>query len=226
MISVGGSTVFPDEGINIKFLSEFNKFIRKKLAQDKNLRFFIMVGGGHVGREYQYAARQIIGKVKDEDLDWLGIHGTRINAHLVRTILKDIAQKRIIDIYDEKHKLENKRVIVCSGWRPGWSTDYDMTLLAKEVEAKKAFCLCNVKMVYDRDPRLFPKAKPIPKMSWDEYLNMIGDWWVPTRQVPFDPFAAKLAKEIGFEVVILKGENIKNLEKAFQDQEFIGTTIK
>ena len=37
-------------------------------------------------------------RVTDEDKDWIGIHATRLNAHLLRTIFRDVADPVVIDI--------------------------------------------------------------------------------------------------------------------------------
>jgi uridylate kinase len=43
--------------------------------------------------------------------------------------------------------------------------------------------------------------------------------------VPFDPIAAKKARELELKVVIMKGNNFENLENYFAGKEFVGTTI-
>lgn len=225
IISVGGSVIYPDEGINIKFLKEFSNFVRSEIAANKKQRFFIMVGGGHVNREYQYAAEQVIGHIKLDDLDWIGIHATVLNAQLVRMVFRDIARPQIIDQYDKRYVLGKDRVIVCAGWRPGWSTDYDMVLLAKQFNVNKVFCLSNVQAIYEKDPKLFPDAKPITKLTWSDYRDMIGDYWTPKRQLPFDPVAARLAQQINLTVIFVHGRDIANLKVALESNDFKGTTI-
>ena len=56
----------------------------------------LVVGGGALARQFQDAAG-IVTKVNDEDKDWIGIHSTRLNAHLLRTIFRDVADPVIID---------------------------------------------------------------------------------------------------------------------------------
>ena len=43
---------------------------------------------------------------------------------------------------------------------------------------------------------------------------------------PFDPVAAKKAQDLGLKVIVLKGSNFENLEKFFDNKEFIGTVIE
>ena len=46
ILSVGGSLIVPNGGINITFLSKFNSFIREQLANHPNRQFFFVIGGG------------------------------------------------------------------------------------------------------------------------------------------------------------------------------------
>ena len=82
VISVGGSLVVRNT-INIEFLSSFKRFIESHIAH--GFRFVIVVGGGKTARNYIDAANVLEGLTR-EDLDWLGIHATRLNGHLLRTI--------------------------------------------------------------------------------------------------------------------------------------------
>lgn len=223
-ISIGGSVLYPDEGMNQKFLAQFNQLIRKQIAETKR-RFFIMVGGGHIGREYQYAGRLVIGTIAPNDLDWLGIHGTRMNGHLLRTIFKDIAYDHVLSEYDEPFKTNGKRIMICAGWKPGWSTDYDMVYLSNKLKIHQGLCLINVPKIYEKDPALFPKSKAFDHLNWKEYRKMIGDWWDPLRQLPFDPHAAKLADTTDFKVTFLLGTDIANAQNALDGKPFKGTTI-
>lgn len=223
ILSLGGSLIVPNGGINTKFLKEFNKFIRKKVAEGR--RFFIVAGGGSTTRHYQGAGKEILGRITKDDLDWLGIHATRLNAHLLRTIFKDIAHPRIIDHYDEQYPRLVETVVIAAGWKPGWSTDYDAVLLARDYGATTVINLSNVEMVYTKDPRKFADAQPIEKTSWPYFRDLVGRRWTPGMNVPWDPIAAGEAEKIGLTVIILKGDDLTNLERLFSGNKFKGTVI-
>ena len=225
IMSIGGSLVVPNGGIDTTFLSKLNEFIRKKLTENKQRQFFLVVGGGATARHYRDAGKKVIGHLAEEDLDWLGIHATRLNAHLIRTIFRDIAHPKIIEHYEEKMEAAQP-VVVASGWKPGWSTDYDAVMLCEMYEAKTVINLSNITQVYDKDPKQFPDAKPIDKISWDEFRKLVGDKWSPGMNAPFDPVASKKAQELGVKVVVLSGSNFENLENYFAGKEFVGTVIE
>jgi len=224
ILSLGGSLVVPAGGINSKFLINFNKFIRRHVKKGK--RFFIVCGGGRTARDYIDGAVGVLGKdITDWDCDWLGIHATRINAHLIRTIFQDIAYPRIIDKYDRKYDVGDYSVVVGSGWKPGWSTDYDAVVLGKQYGAKYIINLSNIDTVYTKDPKKFKDAMPIEQTNWKFFCSLVGDKWSPGLSAPFDPIASKLAKKSNQVVIILNGEDLNNLEKMFKGEKFKGTVI-
>ncbi len=226
IISLSGSLVAPNGGIATEFLIKFNRFIRDQLALDSRRQFFIAIGGGSVARHYIEAGNKILGhELTVDDLDWLGIHATRLNAHLVRTIFRDIAHPVIIDDYNIIRKA-SESVIVASGWRPGWSTDYCGILLCEDYGERTMLNLGMLDRLYDRDPNKHANPTPIDNISWEKFREMVGESWTPGLHVPFDPVASRKAQELGVKVIIMKGDNFDNLEKYFKQEKFVGTVIE
>lgn len=220
IFSVGGSLIVP-HGIDTRFLKDFRKLILKHV-HDKY--FILIAGGGRTARQYQDAAKAMH-KLTDEDADWLGIHSTRLNAHLVRTIFKEYSDPRII--FDPSKKLLIKKpVYVAAGWKPGCSTDYDAVLLAENVGAKAIINLSNTNYVYDKDPKKHSDAKVIREISWNDFRKLVGNKWKPGLNMPFDPIASKKAQESGMKVIIVNGKNMKNLDNLLKGKSFAGTTIQ
>ncbi len=225
VLSLGGSLVVPNGGIDTQFLCAFNAFIRSQISSNKR-RFFITVGGGAIARHYIDAGRTIRGsELTESDIDWLGVHSSRLNGQLVRTIFQDIADPRVIKHYEIILKID-KPVAIAAGWKPGWSTDYCAVTLCQDYGVSQVVNMTNVDQVYDRDPKGHPDAKPIARISWKDYRAMVGGEWTPGMNAPFDPIASKLAHELGVTVKILNGKNLDNLAKALDGESFVGTTIK
>lgn len=222
IVSVGGSLVVPNGGIDTTFLKDLKKLIKKHVA--RGWRFVIVVGGGGTARHYQEAARAI-GKLERDDIDWLGIHSTRLNGHLLRTIFRDIAHPIMLKDPSRPMKNWKEPVLVAAGWKPGWSTDYVATRLAKRLKASVVVNLSNIDYVYDKDPNKFVDAQAICDISWKDFRAMVGDEWDPGMNVPFDPVASKLAHHNKMKVALLNGKNMKNLDALLMGKKFIGTII-
>ena len=229
IISLGGSLIAPKRGvINVPFLKKFKILIEKQIKQGK--RFVIIAGGGRLSRTYVDALNKIT-TVDEEEQDWLGIHATRMNAHLVKTIFKKYAQPRINknprtkeDLW--KHFENGESVMVAAGWRPGWSTDYVATILAERFGAKKLINLSNITYAYDKDPNKFDDAQKIETTTWSNFRKIVGDKWIPGLNAPFDPIASSLAEKNKMEVVIIGGSNLENVTKYLEGKQFEGSTIK
>jgi uridylate kinase len=221
IISLGGSLMVPDE-IDVSFIKKFKDLIESYV--NKQYRFYIIVGGGKICRRYQSAANELA-RLSPEETDWIGIHVTRLNAHFMRVIFKELAYPDIITDPELAEDIKHP-VVIGAGWKPGWSTDFDAIILAKTVGAERVINLTNTDYVYDSDPKHNPDAKKITDISWADFRNIIPKEWQPGLNSPFDPIASKEAEANGIEVAIMNGQNIENLSKYLDDLKFEGTIIR
>ncbi|MBU0708563.1 UMP kinase [Patescibacteria group bacterium] len=225
VVSLGGSIIIPKEGFDIDFLREFTLFIKNRIA--KGYQFYIVCGGGTTCRQYQRAAIEIDPSLHQNDIDWIGIHTTIYNAHFIHALFKDLPYPKIISDYDQiDPQVTDYPLIIGAGWKPGYSSDMESVLLADKLKVKTVINLSNIDMVYDQDPHEFPDARPIPTMSWDEFISIIGTDWKPGLNTPFDPIAAQKAKDLCLKVIICNGKNLPNLENILAGKEFTGTVVE
>lgn len=224
VISLGGSLMVPEQ-IDTEFLAAFKQFIIRRI--EKGDKFILVAGGGKTARKYQSAAAQISG-IDNEEKDWIGIHSTRLNAHLLRTIFKLWAHPKVIKNYEtDLVDLDfSEQILVGAGWKPGWSTDYVTVLLAEKFGAKSVINLSNMDYVYSEDPRVNPDAKKFENISWKEFKEIVGDTWDPGMSAPFDPIATKKAAELQLKVGILNGKHLSNIGDYLDDKKFKGTVIQ
>jgi uridylate kinase len=225
VIALGGSIMYPD-AIDTAFIKKFKRFIAPFLR--RKMRLVIVIGGGHLARVFQRAAAAVA-PVTNEDKDWIGIHATRLNAHLLRTVFREIADPVIIDARNKFPKLTHP-VTIAAGWRPGWSTDYVAAALAADFGAKEFVVAGKPDHVYDSDPcppagRPARKATPYETMSWREYRKLIPSEWTPGSHAPVDPVAARLAQREKLTAIIINGRDIANFGKLLRGKEFRGTII-
>lgn len=222
-MSVGGSLIVPDQ-IDTNFLTKLKDFIESEI-ETHDRRFIIIAGGGKTARRYQEAAGTV-STLDNEDLDWLGIHATRLNGHLLRTILKDTAYRVMLTNPDEILDVpSDARLIVASGYRPGASTDLRAIQIAEKVGASKVINLSNIDYVYTDNPNTNPDAEKIEDITWTEFRKLIPESWDPGLSSPFDPVAAREAEAKNIEVASLNGERLDELHKYLLGETFIGTRI-
>ncbi len=225
IISVGGSLIVTSKGIDIIFLNKLSSFIRDELALHPNRQFFLVIGGGMTARQYRDAGRDVVHhELTRDDLDWLGIHSTRLNAQLIRTIFRDIAHPYIIKNYEIIRKV-TEPVVVAAGWKPGFSTDYCAVMLCEDYNMHTVINLSNISQVYDKDPKKHANARPFGHLTWDEFRKLVGDEWDPGMHAPFDPIASKKAQEWRIKVVIM-GSDFTNLRNYLDGKDFLGTVIE
>ncbi len=219
VISVGGSLIVPKD-IDLKFLQEFKTLILRHIEEGK--RFVVITGGGNTARVYQDAVRN---EASSENLDWIGIAATQMNADLLQSLFGSVAHWKVVQ--DPTAKVDFKeKILFAGGWKPGWSSDYCAVALAKNLGAETVINLSNIDYVYDKDPREFPDAKKIEDITWKEFRKIIPAKWDPGLHSPFDPVASELAEKAGLEVVVMNGKKLENLDLLLSQKKFIGTRIR
>jgi len=223
VISLGGSIVAPDSVDEI-FLKDFVALITGLLEQDEKRRFILVVGGGGPARAWQNAYRKIYSPTVNEQADWIGIMATRLNAQLVKAVMGEWCTQEVVYDPTQVEPLMG-RVLVAAGWKPGFSSDYDAVLLAERFQANAVINLSNIEKIYTDDPKKNPEAKPIDAISWADFCSMVGDEWVPGKNVPFDPVASRHAARLDLKVICAAGKNLPNLKNILLGEPFIGTTI-
>ena len=221
IISLGGSLINPGD-IDTDFLQAFKQLIISEV-KSKPCRFIIVTGGGRPARQYQDALKKLF-QTETDKLDWLGICATKLNAELVKFMFGKLCHNKII--IDPETKIVNqKKVLVASGWKPGRSTDYVAVLLAKTYGANIVLNLSNIDYAYSKNPHKYKNAKKIINSSWQDFRKIVGYVWKPGANLPFDPIASKLAEVNKTTVIIANGKNITNLKNIFSSKSYIGTTI-
>lgn len=231
VFSLGGSLIIPKERINVLFLKKFKNFITTLLQADN--RIVIVVGGGSVNKKYNTASQKIT-KIKNVDLDWLGIAATKLNAELLRVMFSQYAYSKVLDNPQIRRPdllgrsgLGNRgtQLIIASGWKPGCSSDLDAVLWAKQLRVKTVINLTDIDYVYDKDPDVYKSARPIKNINWSEFIKIVGTKWSPRGNWPFDPVASQLAQRLKIKVVIVNGKNLQNLKNYIDSKKFKGTII-
>ena len=221
VVSVGGSCIVPDD-IDMGFLAKLRDLVTRKTAE--GLSFYIITGGGKLARRMRDAAVAVTPQVSRDELDWIGIAATRLNAELVRSLFeKHDVPPVILDTAIAPHT--DSPIIVAGGVKPGNSSDWAAVMAAKAMGATKLVNLSNIDYVYTADPRTNPNAEKIEHTTWSEFRKLLPIEWDPGLSAPFDPIAAKEAEAMGLEVAVINGQKLDEFEKYLSNKPFIGTVI-
>ncbi len=211
----------PNE-IDTDFLKNFKKLITG--LTKKGYRFVLVVGGGKTCRKYLEVLKAV-GEPTNNEMDWLGIHSTWLNAKLIQLLFGGLSHPKIISDPQKRVNFREK-IMVAGGWKPGRSTDDVAVRLAKLYGAKRIINLSNIDYVYTEDPKKFKNAKIIKNMTWLEFNSQFSGPWKPGANTPFDPTAAKTARDSKLEIIIANGKNLNNLRKILENKPSQGTVIK
>ncbi|MDR2494494.1 MAG: UMP kinase [Spirochaetaceae bacterium] len=226
VISLGGSLVAPDT-VDEAFVRDFAALIGALLERDAERRFVFVVGGGGPARAWQRAYHAVAAdSYSPEEADWIGVMATRLNARLVRAVFAPwCAHDVITDPTEAPDFAVQERVLVAAGWKPGFSSDFDAVLLAEKFCADQVINLSNIAQVYTDDPKTNPNAAPLDTVSWEAFRALVGEEWVPGKNAPFDPVAAKRGAALGLRVICAAGRDIQNLTMLLEGKPFKGTVI-
>jgi len=213
IIALGGSIIAPKllghQSVNVNFLKKFKKLILQEIKLGKS--FIIVAGGGKVAKSYQKAIQKFK-NIKQEDIDLIGIQGTKLNASFLEAIFRK--------------KIKKNCLLIAAGTKPGWSTDYVSVCLAQKHKAEEIIIATNIDFVFNKDPRKFKDAKPVKKISFQDYQKIIPQKWMPAMNLPFDPVATRLAKKLKLKIKVLRAENLESFKNAIENKEFRGSVIE
>jgi uridylate kinase len=223
VISLGGSLIAPD-AVDTAFLASFHRLAVDHLKADGQRKLIVICGGGGLARRYQAACRELAPSASNDDLDWIGIAATRVNAELVRRLFGGMCDGGVVTDPTAARKFTG-RVMVAAGWKPGFSTDNDAVILARRFSAGTLVNLSNIAKVYTADPRKDSSARPLDAVSWPEFRKIVGEEWSPGRNTPFDPAATKAAAAAHLRVVFADGRDLANFAAILEGRPFVGTTI-
>ena len=215
VISLGGSIIV-QEKINYKFLNEFKRIILKH----KEYKFIIVTGGGKTARTYIEAARKE--KLSEEEISFLGILTTRLNANLIADIFN---QSRVPETHQEINNIK-ERIIVCGalGNKSKMTSDTNAAQIAKDKKAKFFINMTNVPGLFTDDPKTHKNASLIPFITHKDFNNKIQKIKFKAGQhFILDQKASEIIKINNITTIIIEGNN--QLENILNNKKFIGTII-
>ena len=211
VISLGGSLLTRElTAENFKKYAEVLKRLKRM-----GHKLIVDCGGGKVCREYRDIAKEL--GATHEIMDWIGIQATHMNAFTLIAALGKDAHPISLRTVEEVKEHFNDKILVCGGYLPGCSTDYDAALFAEAVKADLLINATDVDGVYSADPDKDPNAKKFDKLSYDEFERII----LQNPQVPgeyrfFDLKATRLIKKARIKTIFIDGRDPEEIIRAVE----------
>lgn len=221
-ISLGGSVVHTEAGINTDFLANFRDCIQTHITAGR--QFVITVGGGTLSREIQSAA-QTLANPSDDTLDSLGITAVSVHTSLLHAVFEgDVYSDICFADTIQSSYLTEAPIVIAGAQKTGKSTDHNALQAAASLDIDRVVIVSDVGYVYDEDPDTHPDAQPFDTLTLAEYIEMIPSEFSPGLHVPIGPPAARLAHEKGIEIALV-GSQITCIGNAIAGDEFDGTLL-
>ncbi|MEM3538728.1 MAG: UMP kinase [Nitrososphaerales archaeon] len=219
VLRIGGSIIgFPPNPLILKSYAEQIS----KLKEEGHI-IVIVVGGGSLSRQYIEVAEAL--GLNDKDKDDLAILVSRLNAKLFAKKLKNLAPEIIPSSIGQLNRLlKASSVIVMGGLRPGMTTDSVAAIAAKAIKADIFIKATDQEGVYTKDPKIYPEAKKLESISFDELSKMLEVKHKPGMHSILDPKAVRILRDTNIKTIILNGFKPEGIILAIKGER-IGTVI-
>ena len=121
--------------------------------------------------------------------------------------------------------IDEGKIIVMGGLRPGITTDTVATLLAEKIHAELLLKGSDQNGVYNKDPRKNPDAVKLDYLSFDDLAKVFeqNEHKAGIHQI-IDPEAVKVLKRSHIKTVVVSGFEPQNILLAVEGKN-VGTVI-
>jgi uridylate kinase len=229
VIKLGGSLVSPSREKLFDF--DYLKGLKEKLLPhlQAGRKFFFVLGGGSLMRMYRDLAKDA-GVQGENELHLIGTTVNVLNAEVFRAYFAEYADEGVFkyeDYYDDKPIEILKGLKAGGGGRPGHSGDMDATLAALKCQSDTVINLKNIDHIYSADPKKDPNATKINDLTWEQYLELIGNPadHEPGGNYPIDPVTSRLAREKNIKMVVMSGWDLDNFASYLSGNAYEGTLV-
>jgi uridylate kinase len=222
VLSLGGSLIIPESGIDTRYLKEFKKIILKNINKCK---FVVVCGGGSIARKYIHALGEV--GMNETLQSFAGISATRMNARFMSYFFKQDQERGIPHKMRELKKYVRKYDVVFCGaleYKPHQTSDSTSAQIAREF--RTIFInLTDVAGLHDKNPKKYKDAKFIPAISWKGFYKLANkEKFKPGQHFVLDQTASKIIMDNKIPTYIL-GKNMNQLDNLLNGKKFKGTKI-
>lgn len=233
VLKVGGSILYPS--FKKPFQFSFAKNLLTILEQNDDYQFSLTAGGGKLTRELYKDLREEFPNISEDNLHKVGVVSSNVNNELLRVVFSRKAFPRVLRYKeyeeflagDEIPKLLDYKYIIAASSKPGFSNDWNALQMTLRLHADSVISIKNIEGIYTADPLKDSSATMIPKLSWDEYFDIIGnpEEFEPGGNFPIDVETAREANKQKKAFIIVGSDDTENISNAIKGEEFLGTIV-
>jgi uridylate kinase len=220
VLRIGGSVVASP--VNPTLINDYTDLLRKLKEQGHEVA--VIVGGGALARDFIRTAKEI--GLKEEAQDEVAISVSRVFAQLFLKKIGRLGCKNVPVTIEEAAKcLQEGKIVVMGGLKPGMTTDTVAALLAEKIDADLLIKGTDQEGVYDKDPKKHPDAVKLKRLSYADVSKVfVEDKHKAGIHQVLDPEAVKVMRRKRIQAVIVNGFKPENIMAAVEGKA-VGTVI-
>lgn len=220
VVRIGGSVVASP--VNVELISKYADLFKTVKSQGHEVA--VVIGGGVLAREFIGIARNL--GLNMQAQDEIAISVSRLFAQLFLRKLGDEAGNKVALTLDDADECLNEgKIVVMGGLKPGITTDAVAALVAERINADLLVKGTDQDGIYDKDPRKHVGAVKFDRLSFDDLPKIFGKsvHKAGIHQI-IDPEAIKLLKRWRLKLIVVNGFNPENILAAVNGKN-VGTVI-
>ncbi len=208
--------------VNTELLGMYADLIKTLKTQGHEV--VVVVGGGVMAREFIRIAKEL--GLDMQAQDEIAISVSRLFAQLFLKRLGDVGSTKVaLTLDDAAQGLNERKVVVMGGLKPGITTDTVAALVAERVNADLLIKGTDQEGVYDKDPRKHADAVKFDNLSFEDLPKIFkGSKHEAGIHQIIDPEAIKVLKRHHVKFVVVNGYNPRNIQAAVNGEK-VGTVI-
>ncbi len=221
VLRIGGSVVASP--FNPALLSGYADLL-KKLKREGHV-VAAVVGGGSLAREMIKMAEEM--ELKEPEQDEAAISVSRLVAQLLLMKLGEAGAGKVpMSIEKAADFVEDGKVVVMGGLKPGMTTDAVAAMLAERIGADLLVKATDQEGIYTRDPRKYRDARKLDVLSFDDLTRFFEKekHEAGIHQV-LDPEAVRILRKRKTRTIVLNGFTPNNVFLAVKGEK-VGTLIE
>jgi uridylate kinase len=223
VIKIGGSLLFDrDQRLDVARFQQYANEVRQVVEQGHEI--VLVVGGGALARTLIEQGRVL--RAQRDALDQLGIAATWVCAQLMIAALNGLAYPTPMMTEDQiAAHLDDKRILVVGGLKPGQSTNAVAARMAELTHANVLVNVTDVDGVFDKNPKRYAGAKLLPVVTAAKLRQIVSSLPSDPGTYPlFDKRALEIVERAHIEVWFVNGRRTQSIMGAVTDKR-IGTRL-